>query len=193
MLDMTPFPDTTVPGWQRTLQRGDIVSFVFPCSEDDPTEPPKARPCLVLELEDRAGQRFAQLAYGTTSMSGRNKGYEVRVMQREDHLSCGLHEPTRFICARTVAVSVDHPAFRRAPDRGTPLIGRLTEPLLDRMNAVRGRLHAEADIAAERRRERSTFPRKGGLQRGRDFTVECRKPRRRRAAVIGSVSGGARV
>lgn len=108
MLDATPLPDTTVPYWQRTLQRGDILSFVFPCSEDDRAEPPKARPCLVCQFEDRAGHRFAQLAYGTTSMSGRNKSYEVRVMQREDHRSCGLHEPTRFICARTVTVSLDH-------------------------------------------------------------------------------------
>lgn len=83
-------------------------------------------------------------------------------MQRKGHVSSGLHESTRFICARTVTVSLDHPAFRRAPDRGTPLIGRLTEPLLDRMNAFRGRLHAEADIAAERRTERRASPRKGG-------------------------------
>jgi hypothetical protein len=72
MLDATPLPDTTVPGWQQTLQRGDILSFVFPCGEDDSAEPPKARPCLVLELEDRDGHRLAQLAYGTTSISGRN-------------------------------------------------------------------------------------------------------------------------
>jgi hypothetical protein len=112
-------------------------------------------------------------------------------MQRKGHVSSGLHESTRFICARTVTVSLDHPAFRRAPDRGTPLIGRLTEPLLDRMNAFRGRLHAEADIAAERRTERRASPRKGGLRRGHNFTVEYRKPRRRRAAAIGNVSGGA--
>jgi hypothetical protein len=191
MLDATPYDDTTAFTWQETVTRGDLVSFVFPCQEDHPTEPPMARPCLILELEQRSGLRFAQAAYGTTAMSGRNKGYEVRVLNDEDRRLAGLHEPTRFIGARTVWVSLNHEAFRLAPGRDTPVIGRLPQPLLDRMNAVRGRLHAEADIAADRRKERRASHRKAAAQRGRDFTVEYRNPRRRRTAVTGNVSGGA--
>ena len=50
-------------------------------------------------------------------------------------------------------VSINHPGFEGSEERGT-LIGRLDPPLLDRMNAVRARLQAEADIQAEARRER---------------------------------------
>ena len=69
MLDATPYDDTIATSWQETVTRGDLVSFVFPCQEDHPTEPAKARPCLILEMEQCSGLRFAQVVYGTTSMS----------------------------------------------------------------------------------------------------------------------------
>jgi hypothetical protein len=176
MLDATPLYEDTISDWQNGLRRGAIVSFVYPTREGNPAEPPKARPCLVTEIEERAGHRFAELAYGTTSMGPANKGYEVRVLKAPDYEACGLREPTRFVCARRIWASLTHSGFRLDLDLGTPVIGQLTEPLLERLNAVRARLHAETDIAADRRtRRRET--RRIRVSGGREVVVEHRHPR----------------
>ncbi|WP_372993947.1 hypothetical protein [Sulfitobacter sp.] len=67
--------------------------------------------------------------------------------------AAGLDRPSRFVCSRRVIVSINHPGFEGGEECGT-LIGRLDAPLVDRMNDVRARLQAEADIKAEARRER---------------------------------------
>ncbi|WP_139226808.1 hypothetical protein [Poseidonocella pacifica] len=54
------------------------------------------------------------------------------------------------------------------------MLGRLGGSALAAMNAVRGRIHAERDIATERRAERRS---RAAVGRGRSFTVERRAPR----------------
>jgi len=66
--------------------------------------------------------------------------------------AAGLDRPSRFVCSRRGIVSNHHPGFERGDLRGT-LIGRLDPPLIERMNDVRARLQAEADITAHYREE----------------------------------------
>lgn len=66
----------------------------------------------------------------------------------------GLTKPTHFVCARRITISLDHTGFKDSPATGSPIIGQLDETLLERMNTVRARIHAEYDIAVERRCER---------------------------------------
>ncbi|TCS60265.1 PemK-like, MazF-like toxin of type II toxin-antitoxin system [Primorskyibacter sedentarius] len=150
-------PKSFVPvfDWKDLVERGDVVLFAFPVNEDadGPTEEPKRRPCLVLDVFELNGTKFVELAYGTSARTKANTGYEVRVGHTASCDAAGLDRPSRFVCARRVIVSVNHPGFEGGDERGTR-IGRLDPPLLDRMNAVRARLQAEADIRAEERRER---------------------------------------
>lgn len=143
-------PETAA--WQDTLCRGDIVLFRFPEIDGD-EDVAKMRPCLVLEVDGRDGQRRATLAYGTTSRTSANRGYEIRIKRRSSLVIAGLNRQTRFVGARTTTVDLNHPDFDQSL-RETPFIGRLDTYLIERMHAVRARLQAESDIAAEVRRER---------------------------------------
>ncbi|WP_156799445.1 hypothetical protein [Oceanicola granulosus] len=171
MLDITDTTLAMTPAWQEHLSPGDIVSFEFPLAEADPTERPKPRPCLVLEIEDLAGERFALIAYGTTSPRKSNWGYEVHALHEEDYLSSGLDRPTRFIGRRRLMVSLDSPGFVISSNTGAPVLGRLSGGPAERLLAVRARIQAERDIAAERRADRRR-------RREPRFTVERRRPKR---------------
>ena len=149
MFDHSP-PETDT--WQETLCRGDIVLFRFP-EIDSVDGVAKIRPCLVLEVDDTDCQRQATLAYGTTARTSANRGYEIWVKRRSSLAIAGLNRQTRFVGARTTAVDLNHPNFDQGL-RGTPVIGHLDMYLTERMHAVRARLQAEDDIAAEVRRER---------------------------------------
>lgn len=154
MLDQSDYL-LPIKDWQQALSRGDIVRFRFPIRKPRTSgERPKLRPCLVLELFDVAGSRFATLAYGTSTDTRANRGREVFVTHPDALAEAGLEKPTRFVCARLISVSLDHPGFEIEPPATTPVIGRLDNALTERMNAVRARLHAEADIAAEAREQR---------------------------------------
>lgn len=139
------------------LLRGDVVLFRFPLAEED-DEPgaPKRRPCLVLDTLTKGDERFVEIAYGTSVDTRANRGYEVIVKRSAGRATAGLSKPTRFVCARRIIVHVDHSGFHGRA-KGPHIIGRLDEALLERMNAVRARIQAEADIAAycreEQRRE----------------------------------------
>lgn len=61
MLQLNTLP-APMPTWGHDLQRGQVVLFRFPCEEANPTEEPKSRTCLILEVEDRAGVRFVEIA-----------------------------------------------------------------------------------------------------------------------------------
>ncbi|MBJ3764373.1 hypothetical protein ILP92_16655 [Maribius pontilimi] len=151
MLDSTTSNPTMTAAWQDHLSYGDIVSFRFPLAEGGHVGRPKARPCLVLDIEERGGQRYALLAYGTTSRRRSNIGYEVHVRRQTDYLLAGLNESTRFVGARRLLVSLNHSGFVICGATGAPVLGRLDGNPFDAMNAVRGRIHAERDIAADRR------------------------------------------
>lgn len=136
------------------LQRGDIVLFRFPLAEvDDEPGAPKRRPCLVLDTLCIGGFPFFELAYGTSADTSANRGYEVIVKRPSARATAGLTKPTRFVCARRIIVHADHSGFD-GRTKGPQIIGRLDAPLLERMNAVRARIQAEADIAAHYREER---------------------------------------
>ncbi|EGJ22917.1 hypothetical protein RSWS8N_12545 [Cereibacter sphaeroides WS8N] len=176
-------PVPAAADWRQTLKVGDIVSFRFPV-EDVEGGPAKNRPCLVLEVEQTHAAPRITLAYGTTVPGGRKRGYEVRVSDPAAFREAGLHRPTRFIGLRRLTVSADHPAFAVCRDLGTPKIGRLTGAEFERLQAVRARIHAEADIAAERRAERRREVAEERARRSqapaRPFVVEIK---RRRSAV----------
>lgn len=108
----------------------------------------------MLELGRFGDRRFAKLAYGTSVNNRANQGYEVRVSRPEGVANAGLDKPTRFACARTILVSLDHSGFEPAEATGIPIIGRLDGALQQRMDSVRARLQAEADMAAVKREER---------------------------------------
>ena len=160
------------PGWQAALRPGDVVSFRFPFAEAGTGErTPKARPCLVLELRGLDGRPCALLAYGTSSRSGANTGYEIPLLGRAAHEAAGLHEPTRFVGARTLLVSLANSGFVASAATGSPVLGRLPARALGRMARVRARLAAERDIAAERRR-------KAAERRMARVEIVRRRPRR---------------
>jgi len=168
----------TSADWREALTWGDIISFRFPIEGAGAL--PKKRPCLVLDVHRLGDSRYALLAYGTSADTQANRGYEVRLTEPEAR-AAGLHRPTRFVGARRMLVAVDHPDIIISAATDTPLIGRLTGAAFERMNAVRARIHAEADIAADRRSERRRT-RQGRRRRAeaRPATVERRHPHRRR-------------
>ena len=146
--------DRPATAWQAALRPGDVVSFRFPLAEADAgARTPKARPCLVLELRELGGRPFALLAYGTSSRSGANTGYEIPLLGRAAYEAAGLHEPTRFVGARHLLVSLANSGFVACAAAGSPVLGHLPARALGRMARVRARLAAERDLAAERRRE----------------------------------------
>ncbi|QPZ93394.1 hypothetical protein [Thioclava electrotropha] len=136
---------------------GDIVSFRFPHSEG---MAPYARPCLVLDASDKE----VLLAYGTTSRSRANVGFELRVTA--EFAECGLDKASRFVLARRVRVARADP--RLVPNAlGTPVLGRLTEALRRRQNDLFAQIEAswptaERRIEAERR---GLHPRRGDRRR----------------------------
>ena len=162
--------------WQDNLQRGDIVCARFPVSDSD-GEPCKLRPCVVMEIGEIDGTKTAVIAYGTTSEGKANAGYEVRLRRPEVLKALGLYAPTRFVCSRRLIVSLDNAMFEAPKGRGTPVLGRLSGEELERLNALRARLQAEADIAAERRAERRKRHRTISV-RGREVVVETRRGKR---------------
>lgn len=152
----SPEPFVPVFDWQEIIERGDVVLFRFPIADEDDSnrdQKPKRRPCLVLNVFNKSETTFVELAYGTSAPTKANRGHEVRVTQRASCHSAGLNKPSRFVCARRVIVSLNHPGFDGGDGRGI-LIGRLDSSLIERMNAVRVRIHAEVDIQADALRER---------------------------------------
>ncbi|MAZ22090.1 hypothetical protein [Roseovarius sp.] len=175
MLDNIQTTIAMTPAWQDHIAPGDIVAFRFPLAEEGHTGRPKARPCLILDIVVHGGQRYALLAYGTTSRRRSNVGYEVHVRRRADYLSAGLNEPTRFVGARRLLVPLSHSGFSVCRATGSAVLGRLSGAAFAAMNAVRGRIHAERDIAIDRRAGRRS---RAGAGRRHGFTVERRAPRR---------------
>ena len=171
MLDTINTNLKMTPAWQDHVTHGDIVSFRYPFAEDTSTGQPKARPCLILDIEIIGGQRYALIAYGTTSHRRSNVGQEIHVRRRAEYLSAGLDKPTRFVGARRVLVPLTHRSFAICSATGSAVLGRLDGEPFEAMNAVRGRIHAMRDIAAETRPRR----RRSHLRRC-DFKVQRREP-----------------
>ena len=140
--------------WAVSVQPGDVVLFKFPVRQAGDGDSPKIRPCLVLEVHNHFGQTRLTLAFGTSVPESKNRGYEIPVTHPDDVRAAGLKRATRFVGARLISVAPTNPGFEVGGTTGSPIIGRLPANRLDRMNDVRARLHAEHDLAAERRRRR---------------------------------------
>ena len=135
------------PEWRSLIRPGDIVVYRFPVAEGpEASKAPKARPCLVMEIETLGGRPFATIAYGTSARSGANRGYEVPVLRAADHAAAGLHRPTRFVGFRRLLVSLQNGGFVTSAATGSPVIGRLSEGPLRRLDRVRARIQAERDM-----------------------------------------------
>ncbi|WP_299821441.1 hypothetical protein [uncultured Jannaschia sp.] len=131
--------------WQDRLSAGDTVSFRFPVAEEDGPQP-KARPCLVLDVQDIDGVRHALMAYGTSRKTRKNCGFEVEVCKTEARAAAGLDRRTRFIGARRVRVALGDPAFVCCRQRDTPILDRLVGGELARLETLRARFGS--DLAA---------------------------------------------
>ncbi len=153
-----PIPDTAHPAkqdWKASLTPGHVVRFRFPVAPEAGHQPvAKRRPCLILEVFHLCGQRFVKLAYGTSAETNANKGCEVRVNQPDGCAAAGLDRPTRFVGARSIIVSVEHPGFEATPETGSPVMGRLDASLTGRLLTVRRRLRLGAAQAKNRSAER---------------------------------------
>jgi hypothetical protein len=181
MLDFTQTNPKMTAAWRDHIAHGDIVSFRFPLAEEGAEDRPKARPCLVLDIQQIGDRRYALLAYGTSSRRPSNVGYEVHARKRAEYLSAGLNEPTKFVGRRRVLVPLTHRGFVICTAISTPVLGSLDGAPLKRLNAVRGRIHAERDIAAERRRDRrslTTSPPHSAMD-GTNDIVEQHSPKQR--------------
>ena len=138
----------TAHPWQDHLTTGDIVRFRFPVDDTgNPKSRPKRRPCLVLDIRWFNGRKFVELAYGTGSQSGANRGFEVRVNHPDSRARAGLDRPTHFIGVRSIIVSVSHPGFVPANDTDTPIMGRLDKPLMERLEKMKVNRTAYAHCA----------------------------------------------
>lgn len=126
MLDSTPVIPTMTKAWRNHVSYGDIVSFRFPLAEEGSVGRPKARPCLILDIEEKGRQRYALIAYGTTSRRRFSIGYEVHVRRRADYIAAGLNEPTRFVGARRVLVPLTHSGFVACGATGSAVLGAST-------------------------------------------------------------------
>ncbi len=170
-------PASGRPAWAETLRVGDVLAFRFPHAEGGEACP-KVRPCLVVEIEEIAGVPYAMLAYGTASHGRADTGYAIHARGEALRAVAGLHKPTAFLAARRILVPLAHRDFDLCAERRTPVLGHLSGPALARLHAVRARIQAEADIAADRRQQRGIRRRRPAV-RGLDFTVEHRRPARR--------------
>jgi len=181
MLDSTPFVPVMTDAWRDHLAYGDIVVFRFPHTEGEDAVGVKARPCLVLDIVTLGDDRYALLAYGTTSQGNANTGDEIFIRKPEVYGAVGLTEPTRFVGARRVLVRLTHRGFVQHSGTESPVVGQLTGAELDRLNVVRARIHALRDIAADRR---SISRRRRPVS---TFTVETRQTKSRQLRTGGAV------
>ncbi len=148
MLDSTSLPCVMTDTWRDGLAHGEhrLVSF-----------PPVGR------QRDRATQ-------GTALPSARYRN-DRRDALCDWRLRHDLAPPVECRRRNPHSKAVGS-GFVSRPGTDPPVIGRLTGSEFERLNAVRGRIHALRDIAPDRWSNRSKRPVKS-------FTVEHRHPKRR--------------
>ena len=108
--------------WVDRLQVGTILSFHFPEAENG--KPGKARPCLVVAIEQNSTGMRCTLAYGTSADTLANRGLDLVLDQPDDWCSASLKRPSRFVLARRVTIRPGDPrlSFSR---KDTPVIGQI--------------------------------------------------------------------
>ena len=158
--------------WADEIRRGYVVVFRVPIRRAGEGESPKLRPCVVLDVAAWVGGKGLTLAYGASLPDRQNRGSEIPVTYPDDIRAAGLRRATRFIGARLISVAPGNAGFDVGGPAASPVIGRLSPNRMQRLDRVRVGLHAENDIATERRRRRV------GLSGGRRRR-EARRPRAR--------------
>ncbi|MCV2879061.1 hypothetical protein OE699_09355 [Sedimentimonas flavescens] len=137
--------------WTALLQIGDIVRFRFP-QKSARGDTALTQACLVLEIETRFERRYAVLTPALPySHLRRSGGYTITVTAEKELRAAGLPSQTRFNASHRITVSLANAGFEQAKSSASPIRGRLSGRALERLHDVRGRLHAEADIRADRR------------------------------------------
>ena len=135
MLDTTASVSKSSDDWQQTISAGDIVLYRFPIAGAG-NEAPAARPCLVVEIQQRCEMRFALLAPGSPITYGHHRPLDLRVAAEPDTRSAGLRQPTVFSGDVRVLVSLANKGFAAAPASGGPVIGRLDGAALSRFSTL---------------------------------------------------------
>lgn len=173
---MTPKPR----GWAAALRPGTIVAFRFPLGEREGTEPPKARPCLVLAVTEDCGERLVTIAYGTSADTASNRGLDIDIFDPQDCRASGLHRPSRFVLARRVTVAATDAGFTIC--NGSPVIGTVPPSVMSDLHRYLQALGAAITVDCRRGMLPTTRPprqeRKAG-QAARRAPVIVRVMRRR--------------
>lgn len=143
MKDMNTLELPGQGSWHTDLSIGDVVLFYFPHAERDTCEAPKSRTCLVVDLFDEAGTTMVELAYGTSVDTAANRGREIHLVDPEEIAIAGLHRPSRFVCARRVIVSIDHPGWDLDDWHATPVLGRLGPRVCAELDKIRAAIQAD--------------------------------------------------
>lgn len=156
MLDISLHDPKHTAEWRNHVSWGDIVSFQFPMFDNpEPSHVPKKRPCLIIDRCLIGALTFVTIAYGTSQLMRKQVGFDLTVSSLSSVAEAGLHRPTRFQCGRRLRVSLNFGGFVQHHQTQSPVIGTLPKSEFAAMNAVRARIHAEADIAADRRSRRT--------------------------------------
>ena len=134
-----------VPDWQAAVRYGDIVQFRALRDDGSLAD---AMACLVLDATQRPSGTRLLLAPGQAGCGKRDRAFEIGVRAPSQLIEAGLAGPTTFLAGSRISVAATHAGFVLAPANGSPIIGRLSGQAFERMNAVRARIQAEADIAA---------------------------------------------
>jgi len=183
MLDTSnsnPVKTPVIADWRDRLSCGDIVLFRFPPAGTASSTCPAPQPCLVLDIEILRGRRCAVLAPSRPAQRGTGPDRRITVDRRTGWRAAGLDGATRFSIEARQIVPLAHGGFGPAAPAGTPVLGRLPEAAMERLQAERARLHALRDIRRDREWEHSQDHRRRRRAplRDRDFTVERRNIRR---------------
>ena len=143
------FADTSEkPSWMNEIAEGAVLMFRFPIEAPEPGQMPKARPCIVVRIEHKDGQRLAHLAYATSVFHGRFRGLQITIATDDGLAAAGLHRPTRVELERQITVRLDDSRFDVSRKEGTPVIGRLTPADLQALRRQDGRRRAALRRAA---------------------------------------------
>ncbi len=146
---MLHFNAPPVPSWHGTIAAGDVVSYRFPMRER-PDAWAKARPCLVLAVEQREDGPYALLAYGTAQFTRANRGCELPLIHAPDRAAAGVDRPMRFVCARRVWARLDE------TDNMHTLKDALTREVSENKGYTSGEV--AGGVAFYKRKERLTNP-----------------------------------
>jgi hypothetical protein len=133
---MTDCIQTAPTAWQSDLKPNHIVAFRFP-HERKSSVGPKVRPTLVLDVLTIGEERYAVLAYGTSSSRRRSHDLLVPVTCSAELEAASLYTPTKFDGARRILVPLSDAGFSCSCKLSTPILGHLTGTSADRVETVR--------------------------------------------------------